>query len=42
MKRKMLALRKLFESGASTVIISDGRTKNPIKDALAGNGTEIK
>lgn len=42
MKRKILALRKLFESGDTTVILSDGRTENPIKDALNGKGTTIQ
>ncbi len=42
MKRKMLALKKLFENGASTVIISDGRTETPVSDALAGKGTVIQ
>jgi acetylglutamate/LysW-gamma-L-alpha-aminoadipate kinase len=42
MKRKLLALRKLFESGATTVIISDGRIEHPIKEALNGKGTIIK
>ena len=42
MKRKMLALRRLFESGASRVIIGDGRTDTPISDALAGKGTIIQ
>jgi acetylglutamate/LysW-gamma-L-alpha-aminoadipate kinase len=42
MKRKMLALRRLFESGASSVIIGDGRTDTPISDALAGKGTIIQ
>lgn len=42
MKRKILALRKLFEDNAVTVIISDGRSKHPIKDALNGKGTIIK
>lgn len=42
MKRKMLALRKLFESGAAKVIISDGRTEHPVKDALEGKGTTIR
>ena len=42
MKRKMLALRKLFETGAAQVIISDGRTEDPVKDALAGKGTIIQ
>ncbi|MFZ5946940.1 MAG: [LysW]-aminoadipate kinase [Stygiobacter sp.] len=41
MKRKILALRKLFENGDTTVIISDGRTEHPIIDALNGNGTII-
>jgi acetylglutamate/LysW-gamma-L-alpha-aminoadipate kinase len=41
MKRKMLALKKLFEQGASRVIISDGRTDHPVSDALAGKGTVI-
>jgi [amino group carrier protein]-L-2-aminoadipate 6-kinase len=42
MKRKMLALRKMIESGAGKVIISDGRVEHPIRDALAGNGTIIQ
>jgi acetylglutamate/LysW-gamma-L-alpha-aminoadipate kinase len=42
MKRKILALRKLFESGASTVIIADGRTEHPVRDALDGKGTVIQ
>lgn len=41
MKRKMLALKKLFESGKVKVIISDGRVENPIENALAGKGTTI-
>lgn len=42
MKRKMLALRNLFEAGAATVIIADGRTEHPLRDALDGNGTVIE
>ena len=42
MKRKMLALRKLFESGANTVIISDGRIDNPVSVAINGGGTLIQ
>ncbi len=42
MKRKLLALRRLFEQGARTVIISDGRGPHPIKDALKGKGTVIR
>ena len=41
MKRKILALRKLFESGAAKVIISDGRVEHPLLDALNGAGTVI-
>jgi acetylglutamate/LysW-gamma-L-alpha-aminoadipate kinase len=41
MKRKILALRKLFQNSDTTVIISDGRTTNPITDALNGKGTII-
>jgi len=42
MKRKILAIRKLFENGKGTVFIGDGRTENPIKDVLNGKGTIIK
>lgn len=42
MKRKMLALNKLFEKGANTVIICDGRTEHPVQDGLAGKGTLIQ
>ena len=41
MKRKVLALRKLFENSDTTVIISDGRSENPITDAMNGTGTTI-
>ncbi|MBM4261089.1 MAG: [LysW]-aminoadipate kinase [Deltaproteobacteria bacterium] len=42
MKRKMLALKKLAESGAQRILISDGRVAHPIQDALAGKGTTIQ
>ena len=42
MKRKMLALRRLFEAGASEVIIGDGRVEHPIRAALDGAGTVIR
>lgn len=43
MKRKILAMRKLFgEGGDTTVILSDGRTEHPINDALNGKGTTIQ
>ena len=41
MKRKMLALKKLFEQGATRIIISDGRADHPVSNALAGKGTVI-
>ncbi len=41
MKRKMLAVKKLFEQGATRIIISDGRSDHPVTDALAGKGTVI-
>ena len=41
MRRKMLAVRKLCEHGASRVVIGDGRTEHPVADALAGKGTVI-
>jgi len=42
MKRKMLALGRLFDAGAAEVIIADGRVSHPVLDALAGKGTSIK
>jgi [amino group carrier protein]-L-2-aminoadipate 6-kinase len=42
MKRKMLALRNLFEAGAARVHIADGRTERPVTDALEGKGTLIQ
>jgi acetylglutamate/LysW-gamma-L-alpha-aminoadipate kinase len=41
MKRKILAVRKLFEAGAARVIIADGRGEHPVADALSGKGTVI-
>ena len=42
MKRKMLALRRLFEAGAAEVVISDGRVERPLRAALDGAGTAIR
>ena len=42
MKRKILAVRKLFEHGASRVVIADGRGEHPVRDALSGKGTVIE
>ena len=42
MKRKMLALRKLFEAGAAEVVIGDGRVEHPLRAALEGAGTVIR
>ncbi|MCH8286173.1 [LysW]-aminoadipate kinase [candidate division KSB1 bacterium] len=40
-KRKLLALINLFEFGVNSVIIGDGRIKNPLKLALEEKGTLI-
>ena len=42
MKRKMLALRRLFEAGAARVVISDGRVEHPLRAAFDGVGTTIQ
>ena len=42
MKRKILALRKLLETGTYQIIIADGRVEHPIRDALNGKGTIIQ
>jgi acetylglutamate/LysW-gamma-L-alpha-aminoadipate kinase len=42
MKRKILALRKLMESGAGKVVMSDGRVEHPIQEALSGRGTIVQ
>ena len=42
MKRKMLALRRLFEAGAAEVVIGDGRLEHPVLAALDGAGTVIR
>ena len=42
MKRKMLALRRLFDAGAAEVVIGDGRVEHPIRAALSGAGTVIR
>ena len=42
MKRKMLALKRLMESGVSRIVIGDGRGQTPIRDALAGKGTVVQ
>lgn len=41
-KRKMHALNKLVQSGVEKVIICDGRTGHPVRDALGGAGTWIR
>ncbi len=41
MKRKMRALRQLAESTGARILIADGRTAHPLRDALAGGGTLI-
>ncbi len=41
MKRKILAIRKLFEAGPTKVFIYDGRGENPVIDALNEKGTIV-
>lgn len=41
-KRKLHALNKLMQGGIGRIIISDGRTRHPVRDALAGAGTWIE
>ena len=42
MKKKMLAVKKAFESGVKAVYFGDGRIKNPITNCLAGMGTILQ
>ncbi len=42
MKRKLLAIRQLFEAGPTKVVIADGRTESPFEDANLGRGTVIE
>ena len=41
MKRKILALRKLFQEGECEVYISDGRVDKAVRDALDKKGSVI-
>lgn len=41
MKRKLMAMRRLVESGSARVVIADGRSDHPVADVLAGKGTVI-
>ena len=41
MKKKVLGAQEALQGGVSRVIIADGRVRNPITEALAGNGTTI-
>jgi acetylglutamate/LysW-gamma-L-alpha-aminoadipate kinase len=42
MKKKVLGAGEAIEGGVHRVIIADGRIKNPISNALDGNGTIIQ
>ncbi|CAM2005181.1 [LysW]-aminoadipate kinase [Acanthopleuribacter pedis] len=42
MRRKLTALNRLFENGATRLVIADGRGPQPISHALAGEGTVIE
>ncbi len=41
MKKKVLAAKEALSGGVKKIIITDGRSKSPITDALKGNGTWI-
>jgi len=41
-KRKLFALRKLFENSSPVVVLGDGRREHPIADAIEGRGTIIQ
>lgn len=41
MKKKVLGVKKAFELGVETIYWGDGRVKNPVSRALAGQGTVI-
>lgn len=41
MKKKILGAEEALDGGVKRVIIADGRVRNPITNAMAGNGTEI-
>jgi [amino group carrier protein]-L-2-aminoadipate 6-kinase len=41
-KRKLLAVRKLFSQGPVHVTIADGRIEHPVREALNGRGTDIQ
>lgn len=40
-KRKLRAIKTLFENGVRQVIIADGRTESPLQDAINKKGTVI-
>lgn len=40
-RRKLLALTRLLEAGASEVVVADGRLEQPLTAALAGAGTRL-
>jgi [amino group carrier protein]-L-2-aminoadipate 6-kinase len=42
MKKKVLGAEEALKGGVSRVVIADGRSQNPISNALAGNGTVIQ
>lgn len=41
MKRKLMEIEKIIDSGVKKIIIADGRIKNPITDALNEGGTHV-
>ncbi len=41
LKRKLMAIRRLVQSGSTRVVIADGRSEHPVADVMAGKGTVI-
>jgi acetylglutamate/LysW-gamma-L-alpha-aminoadipate kinase len=41
MKKKLLGGKEAMTGGVGRVIIADGRLQNPVRRALAGEGTVI-
>ena len=41
-RRKLIALRKMMDSGCRRIVIADGRTERPLRSALALEGTVVE
>ncbi len=41
-RRKLMALRKMMESGCRRIVVGDGRLPHPLRSALGAEGTVIQ